>query len=239
MIGRRAALVLLVVLTRALAGQDDASELQAARHQMALRHLDSALTLLQVVHDNRHALATQRATAFVLDGVVRFYQGKDSLAARAFRSGLALDSATVPPLLVASDSALGALWFAQVARMAAPSYPADTVFTCLPRCVGLDEAPSLIGGFDVSRLVTEWGADRNQYGRQPDRAQGTLRLTVDTMGRVEPGSAEFVSSTLPRELVEWMLANSLDASFSPGKVRHRAVRVRIEIEIRTRPFDGR
>jgi hypothetical protein len=46
MIGRRAALVLLVVLPRALAGQDDASELQAARHQMALRHLDSALTLL-------------------------------------------------------------------------------------------------------------------------------------------------------------------------------------------------
>lgn len=239
MIGRRAALVLLVVLTRTLAGQDVSSELQAARHQMALRHLDSALTLLQIVHDDRQAPAAQRAAAFVLDGVVQFYEGKDSLAARAFRKALVLDSAAVPPPIMAADSALGALWLAQVASMNPPGYPGDTLFTCLPRCVGLDEAPKLIGGFDVSRLVTEWGADRNQYGRQPDRAQGTLRLTVDTVGRVEPGSAEFVSSTLPRELVEWMLANSLDAWFSPGKARHRPVRVRIEIEIRTRPFDGR
>jgi hypothetical protein len=239
MIALRAALVLPLVLTRALAGQDVSSELQAARHQMVLRHLDSALTLLEMVHDDRQAPPAQRATAFVLDGVVQFYEGKDSLAARAFRKALALDSVAVPPPIMAADSALGALWLAQVASMRSPGYPADTLFTCLPRCVGLDEAPQLIGGFDVPRLVTEWGADQNQYGRRPDRAQGTLRLTVDTVGRVEPGSAEFVSTTLPRELVEWMLANSLDAVFSPGKVRHRPVRVRIEIHIATRPFDGR
>jgi hypothetical protein len=239
MIGIGVALGLLVVLTGPLAGQDDASELQAARHQLVLRHLDSALTLLQIVHDDRQALAAQRATAFVLDGVVRFYQGKDSLAARAFRSALALDSATIPPPLMATDSALGALWFAQVASMAPPSYPADTLFSCVPRCVGLDEAPRLIGGFDVSRFATEWGADRNQYGLRPDRAEGTLRLTLDTLGRVEPGSAEFVTSTLPRELVDQMLSNTQDALFSPGKVRHRPVRVRFEIRITMRPSQGR
>jgi hypothetical protein len=238
-IGIRGVFGMLAVLTGPVAGQDDAAELQAARHQLALRHLDSALALLQNVHDDRQAPAARRATAFVLDGVVRFYEGKDSLAARAFRSALALDAAAVPPPVMVTDSALGALWLAQVASVAPPSYPADTLFTCLPRCVGLDEAPRLIGGFDVSRFITEWGADRNQYGQRPDRAEGTLLLTIDTVGRVEAGSAEFVTSTLPQELVEMMLSNYQNALFSPGKVRHRPVRVRLQMRVAMRPRQGR
>lgn len=239
MIRIRILLGLLGTVAATLSGQDDASQLDAARHQLALRHLDSALVLLQIVHDDRQAPDAQRAAAYVLDGVVRFYEGRDSLAARAFRSALVLDSAAVPPPIVVTDSALGVLWLAQVASMAPPSYPVDTLFTCSPRCVGLDEAPRLISGFDVTRFITEWGADRNQYGVRPDRAEGTLRVIIDTAGRVEPGSAEFITSTLPREMVEQMLSSYQDAVFSPGKVRHRSVRVRLDIRVTMRSGQGR
>ncbi len=239
MINARFVIGCLVTLTAELAGQDDAVQLQEARHQLVLRHLDSARVLLQIVHDDRDAPVVERATAFVLDGVVRFYQGKDSLAARAFRSALALDSATVPPPIFAADSALGALWLTQVAASASPTYPPDTLFTCLPRCVGLDEGPRLIGGFEVGRMTAEAGADLNQYGERPDRAEATFRMTIDTLGRVEPASVEVVSSTLPRVMVDQFLWLSQDARFSPGRVRRRAVRVRLEYRVTMRPVEGR
>ena len=229
----------LGVAAARLAGQDDARQLDAARHQLALRHLDSALALVQLVHDDRRAPPAQPATAYVLDGVVRFYEGNDSLAARAFRSALAIDSATIPPQLMAADPALGALWLAQIANAAAPGSPEDTLFTCLPRCVGLDELPHLIDGFDINRMTAEWGADRNQYGVRTDRGEMTLRMTIDTLGHVEPGSGELVTSTLPRILEEGLLSTYQDALFSPGRVKHRPVRVRLEFRFTLRPFQGR
>ncbi|HET9708485.1 MAG TPA: hypothetical protein VFP39_09285 [Gemmatimonadales bacterium] len=238
MIGIRGAFGMLVVLTGPVVGQDDTTALQAARHQLALRHLDSALALLQFVHDDRRAAAAQRATAYVLDGVVRFYEGKDSLAARAFRAALTLDPATVPPPLMVADSALGALGHAQVMPMAAPGNPPDTLYTCVPRCVGLDEAPRFLAGFDVSRFETEWGADRNQYGMRTDRGEATLRITIDTLGHVEPGSAELVTSTLPRALEDGLMSTYQDALFSPGRVNRRPVRVRIEFRFTMRPSRG-
>ena len=239
MIRLRIFLGCLIAVAATLASQEPASRLDAARHQLVLRHLDSALALLQVVHDDRGAAATQRATAYVLDGVVRFYEGKDSLAARAFRAALTLDPATVPPALMVADSALGALWFAQVASMAAPRNPPDTLFKCLPRCVGLDEAPRFLAGFDLSHFDAEWGADRNQYGFRTDRGEATLRITIDTLGHVEPGSAELVTSTLPRTLVDGLMSMYQDALFSPGRVNHRPVRVRLEFRFTMRPSQGR
>lgn len=229
----------LMAAAATLAGQEAASRLDAARHQLVLRHLDSALALLQVVHDDRGAAAPQRATAYVLDGVVRFYEGKDSLAARAFRAALTLDPGTVPPALMVADSALGALWLAQVANVAPQRHPSDTLYSCVPRCVGLDEAPQFLAGFDVSRFDAEWGADRNQYGMRTDRGEARLRITIDTLGHVEPGSAELVTSTLPRVLEDGLMSTYQDALFSPGRVHHRPVRVRIEFRFTMRSPQGR
>ena len=175
----------------------------------------------------------------MLLGVARYYEGKDSAAAQAFRSGLDLDPQTDPPAIIFQDSVLDVLWLKQRVWTAGPAFPPDTLFSCVPRCVGLDSAPYALPQFDSFKIIVEANGAMNQYGIVPDRANAVLRLTVDTMGGVEQGSVEVVHSTLPREILESILADSEQARYRPGRVHGRAVRVRIQFEVTMHGPQGR
>src|SRR5215831_10224426 len=65
----------------------------AARHLAATQQLDSAVVLLnRAIEATNGGTDAERAQALVLLGVVRFYQGRDSLTAAAFRAALTLDT---------------------------------------------------------------------------------------------------------------------------------------------------
>jgi len=195
--------------------------------------------LLPEVSQDRHAPALARAEAFVLLGVTRFYEGQDSAAAQAFRAGLDLDPQANPPAIIATDSALDVLWLKQRVWAAGPSSPPDTLFYCVPRCVGLDSAPAELPRFGSFKILVEANGAMNQYGIVPERAMAVLRLTVDTIAVVERGSVELVSSTLPREMLESLVTDSEEAGYRPGRVHGRPVRVRIQFEVTMHGPQGR
>lgn len=236
----RLALTLLGTAPAWIAAQGDAPDLlREARRELVTRHLDSAASLLREVGRDKHAPAATRAEALVLLGVTRYYEGKDSAAVQAFRSGLDLDPQTNPPAIISQDSVLDVLWLKQRVWAAGPVFPPDTLFACTPRCVGLDSAPSALPQFGSFKFLVEANGAMNQYGIVPDRANAVLRLTVDTLGGVERGSVEVVSSTLPRELLESIMSDSEEARYRPGRVHGRAVRVRIQFEVTMHGPQGR
>jgi hypothetical protein len=182
----RLALTLLGTVPAWVAAQGDAPALlREARRELVTLHLDSAASLLREVSRDRHVPAPARAEAFVLLGVTRYYEGQDSAAVQAFRAGLDLDAQTNPPAIIAADSALDVLYLKQRVWAAGPSFPPDTLFRCVPHCVGLDSAPSALPQFGSFKILVEANGAMNQYGVVPARAMAVLRLTVDTMGRVE------------------------------------------------------
>jgi hypothetical protein len=117
--------------------------------------------------------------------------------------------------------------------------PPDTLFNCVPRCVGLDSAPAELPRFGSFKILVEANGAMNQYGIVPERAMAVLRLSVDTMGVVERGSVEVVSSTLPREMLEFLVTDSEEARYRPGRVHGRPVRVRIQFEVTMHGPQGR
>jgi hypothetical protein len=222
-----------------IAAQGDAPDLlREARRELVTRHLDSAASLLREVGRDKRAPAATRAEAFVLLGVTRYHEGKDSAAVEMFRSGLNLDPQTNPPAIIAQDSLLDELWLKQRVWAAGPVVPPDTLFSCVPRCVGLDAAPSALPRFDSYKILVEANGAMNQYGVVPDRANAILRLTVDTIGRVEEGSVEVVHSTLPREMLESIPSDIGEERYRPGQTHGRAVRVRIQFEVTMRGSPG-
>src|SRR5690242_13412374 len=87
------ALALIAVLRTPLAAQTKPADLlQAAHAQITANHLDSADALLRPVLDsNGPATVAERASALVWHGIIRYFQGRDSVARAAFRQAFALN----------------------------------------------------------------------------------------------------------------------------------------------------
>jgi hypothetical protein len=167
-----------------------------------------------------------RAEAFVLLAMVRYYQGNDSATTMAFREALALRPMLQISGLARMDPALGALFETERLRVATPSENRDTIYSCTPRCLGLDVEPRLkVGAGSRERVAL---VDPGPHG---GRGTALLRATLDTLGRVEPGSVEVVHSDLPPVIHDLVVKNFRVARYSPAIVRGRPVRVRIERRI--------
>lgn len=198
-----------------------------ARTQVRLANLDSADVLLgRVIGAPVPGDTALRAEAFVLLAMVRYYQGNDSATTAAFREALSLSPTLQVSGLAQMDPALGALFETERLRGTFSRRNRDTIYSCTPRCVGIDVEPKVIaraGGF--LRTETPPG------GYASGRGTALLRATLDTLGFVEPGSVEVVQSNLSREVNDFFVERLREARYSPAIARGRPVRVRIERRI--------
>ncbi|HEY7684645.1 MAG TPA: energy transducer TonB [Gemmatimonadales bacterium] len=202
-----------------------------ARTQVRLGNLDSADALLgRVIGAPLASDTALRAEALILLAVVRYYQGNDSATTAAFREALSLSPTLQVSGLAQMDPAIFALFEVERLRIASRVEKRDTIYSCTPRCVGLDVAPRRVvrGGIEVVETLSPPG------GNASGRGAALLRATLDTLGFVEPGSVEVVRSNLSRELTDAAVERFREARYSPAIVRGRPVRVRIEYRINLR-----
>jgi len=218
-----------------MAAQARAADLvTAARAQLGAGNVDSALVLIGLALDSS-TVATGRdhVNALVWRGVLQFFKGRDSLAHESFRDALTLDPRLEVAGLVQIDSLLAAE-FEAVRRSVQPpptaAHPSaalarlaagpllDTLYSCVPECRGLDQAPRPLPGESEMVTVRSGGASPIMGG------VALVRFVVDSTGRVEPGSIAVVSSPSPA-LRETLVDHVRPARFSPGRVQGRAVRV--------------
>jgi hypothetical protein len=215
---------------RAMAqGAGDA--LAQARAQLRERNLDSAAALLRRITDSTTWVDTaRRLNALVLAGIVRYYMGENVMSAESFRAALEIDPALVVPRLADMDSTLGALFdSARVEFARAPSR--DTLYSCSPQCEGLEVEPRLLDPGLPSRNVRVFA----EVGDDARHGTALLRAIVDTLGHVEPGSVEVVTSSVPQEILQAVVQNLLDAHYRPGRAHGRPVRVLIERRVHMMP----
>jgi hypothetical protein len=173
--------------------------LVAARAALHRAKLDSAEFLLRAVVDSGASIpVSDRAEAWVLLGVARYYEGNDSGVVAAFRNALTLEPHLVASRLAELDSVLVNVLEAQralaVAAVAASPLRIDTidVVNCVPACPKgvthprLRHFPSLDlnpGDYDPSMA--------------PRDARMVVRYMVDTAGRVDTTSIQVISNNFP------------------------------------------
>lgn len=226
---------------RSLGAQVRAADLvAAARVQLARGNVDSGLVLVNLALDADAASATtsDRVNAFVWRGVLQYYKGRDSLARESFREALTIDPRLEVAGLKEIDSLL-AVDFETVRQSIRPPVtaarpsaalgrlaggpPGDTVYSCTPKCHGLDEAPRALAA--ESQTVTVTGAGMGGVA--------LVRFVVDTSGGVEPSSVAVLSS--PGGVSGETLADHVRAlRFAPGRVQGRAVRVMLQWRLSVR-----
>lgn len=210
--------VTLIAATRLpLAGQSRASTLiAAARSHLVANHLDSADVLLRAALDS----ATQRGdsvTAFVWSGILAFLRGDESRAGTAFHRALVLDSTTSVQGLAQMSPRLEELFERE--RLALDNevvYPSGSV----------DERPRRLSGPSL-----RYPPD---LVRRQVRGRAMVGLTVDTLGHAVLTSID-VLSTPDSGYVEPLRQMLIGATFSPGRIRGRAVHTMIELAIDLTP----
>lgn len=201
--------------TRApLTAQSRASTLvAAARAQLSASQLDSADVLLRAALDS----ATQRAdsvSVLVWRAVLWFLRGNESRTATAFYQALTLDSTLSVQGLDRMSPRLASLLEEQRLAVAGtpPTYLSDLI----------DDKPQRLSG---PRLRYPPDLLRRQV-----RGRALVGLTVDTMGHAEPSSIQILA--MPDSgFVEPLRQMLIASTFSPGRVRGRAVRTMIELAI--------
>lgn len=201
---------------------DVPNTLATARHLVAQQQLDSAVTLLdQATKVENGGRIGDRAQAYILLGVVRFYQGNDSLTAAAFRSALILDTTLQVAGLAQIDSSLvHAFEVARVAALAATRTNDDAAHPCIPHCAAGEIAPRLR---DMPQLVFDSGPDFINT-----HAVVIVRLIVSETGSPEPATIRVETSTMPKmnsQVVDIVRA----AHFWPARAKGAPVRALIEL----------
>ncbi len=218
---------------RALGAQARAADLvTGARAQLHAGNVDSGLALLRLALDSGTvATRVDRTNAFVWQGVLLFYKGRDSLARESFREALTVDPRLEVAGLAQIDSLLAVEFesarrtvqlpltaarpSAALARLAGgPSV--DTLYSCVPECRGLDQAPRVLS--PESQTVTVPGAGSVMGG------VALVRFVVDTAGAVEPASVVVVSSPGPG-LSALLIDHVRRLRFAAGRVQGRSARV--------------
>ena len=215
--------LLWIVSIEATAQQTSgASLIAAARHLAATQQLDSAVALLNRAIDRSSASTDpERAQALVLLGVVRYYQGQDSLTAAAFRSAVTLDTTLQVGGLAQIDSALPRLF--EDARnhvVSAAREAALRPHSCIRRCLAGETPPRL---HDIPRLVLDSGPDFMNT-----RALLSVLLVVSENGIPEPETIRVSSSTMPSVNAQ-VLEAVRAAHFQPALANGVPVRALVEL----------
>jgi hypothetical protein len=211
----------------AAAQQDSADILVQARARIRERNLDSAVVLLRAVTDSTTwSDSARRIEAFLLAGIVHYYRGDDSSSTVAFREALELRPDLVVTQLGGLDSALAALFERTRAVLRGP--PLDTIYSCSPRCRGLDVEPVLLNPGGPGSVVVSMALPGPPVATRLNAGSALLRAVIDTAGLVEPGSEMVVYSTLPDAVLQALLQSLRAARYRPGRAHGHAVRVLIE-----------
>jgi TonB family protein len=199
----------------------------AARHLAATQHLDSAVVLLNRVTDPSSGGSDgERAQALVLLGVVRFYQGQDSLTAAAFRSALVLDTTLQVGGLAQIDSVLPQVFEdARKQVVSAEREAALRPHSCIRRCTAGETPPRL---HDIPQLVLDSGPDFMNT-----RATLTILLVVSENGVPEPETIRMSSSTMPSMNAQ-VLEAVRAAHFRPALANGVPVRALVELRFEFR-----
>jgi hypothetical protein len=227
-----------------VAAQTPAADLvTAARAQLWKGNADSGLALLRLALDSStRATASDRMNALVWRGVLQYYKGQDSLARESFRDALTIDPRLEVAGLAQVDSILAVEFegvrrsiqlpptaprpTAALARLAAGP-PADTLYSCVPDCHGLDQPPRVLSGMSETVALASGGATPVMGGT------ALVRFVVDTAGGVEATSITVVTSPSPA-LRETLIDHVRPARFAPGRVQGRAVRVLMQWRLNLR-----
>ncbi len=199
----------------------------AARHLAATQQLDSAVVLLNRVTDPSSGGSDgERAQALVLLGVVRFYQGQDSLTAAAFRSALVLDTTLQVVGLGQIDSVLPQVFEdARKRVVSAAREAALRPHSCIRRCTAGETPPRL---HDIPQLVLDSGPDFMNT-----RATLTILLVVSENGVPEPETIRMSSSTMPSMNAQ-VLEAVRAAHFRPALADGVPVRALVELRFESR-----
>lgn len=218
-----AVVLLSVVPVEATAQQNGVSGLiAAARHLAATQQLDSAVVLLNRATDaGSGGTDDERAQALVLLGVVRFYQGQDSLTAAAFRSALVLDTALQVGGLGQIDSVLPRV-FEDARKQVVSTARAAALrpHSCIRRCLAGETPPRL---HDIPQLVLDSGPDFMNT-----RAVLSILLVVSEIGVPEPETIRISSSTMPSMNAQ-VLEAVRAAHFRPALANGVPVRALVEL----------
>jgi len=222
------ALVLGWALVRGGSAQQSAPDLlAAARHLAATQQLDSAVVLLTRAADRASGgTDDDRAQALVLLGVVRFYQGQDSLTAAAFRSALTLDTTLQVGGLGQIDSVLPQLFEDERKRVVSAVREAVLrPHSCIRRCLGGETPPRLR---DIPRLTLDSGPDFINT-----HAVLSVLLVVSEDGIPEPETIRVSSSTMPSVNTQ-VLEAVRAAHFRPALANGVPVRALVELRFEFR-----
>jgi len=217
------------MLTSGASAQQEtvAGMIASARRLAAARQLDSAVVVLNRAADPKTGgSAEDRAQALVLLGVIRFYQGQDSLTAAAFRSALALDTTLEVGGLGQIDSVLPQEF--EAARKQVVSAAREAALrphSCIRRCLGGETPPRLL---DIPRLMLDSGPDFMNT-----RAVLTILLVVSEDGIPEPETIRVSSSTMPSVNAQ-VLEAVRAAHFRPALANGVAVRALVELRFEFR-----
>ena len=171
----------------------------AARSALHRAKLDSAELLLRAVLDSATSITvSDRAEAWVLLGIARYYEGNDSGVVAAFRNGLTLEPHLVAPGLAEVDSTLLNLLEAQRRALAVPAVAAsalriDTIdaVNCVPACPEGVTHPQL-----RHFPPLDWNPEYDP-SMAPRDVRMVVRYMVDTAGRVDTMSIRIISSNFP------------------------------------------
>jgi TonB family protein len=227
--GRWLAVALLWVMPVGATAQQGgvSGMIAAARHLAATQQLDSAVVLLNRATDQSNGGTDgERAQALVLLGVVRFYQGQDSLTAMAFRSALALDTTLQVGGLGQIDSVLPQVFEdARKQVVSAAREAALRPHSCIRRCTAGETPPRL---HDIPQLVLDSGPDFMNT-----RAVLSILLVVSENGVPEPETIRISSSTMPSMNAQ-VLEAVRAAHFLPALANGVPVRALVELRFEFR-----
>jgi TonB family protein len=235
------AAALTLPATRLSSQQSRAAGLIAdARAQLQANRPDSAVALLRRAVDTSAGPSADRIQAWVLLGVIRFYQAGDTAARPAFREALKIDPALRATGLAQVDSQLPRLLEAERAALAPepgvvtapPSVPASTpdsaaVATCIRRCRGGELKPRRLDMPTITML------DFGVFQREQTRGFVVVQAIIGTDGTPEPESIRVTASNV-RGLDAQVLQVVRQAHFEPAVGNGRPVRALVELRFEFR-----
>ncbi len=228
---RAVAPALAAALSLAAAGaaaQGSASQrVDRAFAQLNAHQPDSAAALLRPVADSVvRATPGERGAAWLLLGVIDFYDGRDgdSAAARDFRRALARAPGLRGEWLTRVDSQLGAIWQRERGHALCGTAPRESSKLSGPG----DDVPVV----EQKPKILSGPIPHYPDGARDAHITGRVLMVgvVDTTGRAERGSIKVLTTpheTLSRSAVSYFEG----AKFEPARIGGQAVRTCVELPV--------